>query len=421
MRRTTLWAAALTAAALTATACGSGATRNGGSATGKVEVFSWWTSGSEAAALDALIVNYERANPGVKVQNGAVSGGGGSNAQQVLQTRLVGGNPPDTWQAHPGKAMSEIVDNGLTLDLTDVYKANKWASAMPRTLIDSMSKDGKVYGVLTGVHRGNVLWFNKKVLSEAGISVGNDLSQQEFDRALDKLRAKGKTPLCLGDKDIFASAEVLENVLVGRLGAKGWNRLVGGKTRWSDPEVRAAVKEYTRLLGRTNDDHSALTWDQAVKRMADGECAFNTMGDWAYGELLKLDKRDGKDFGYVAFPGSENVFVTVGDVFVASASAKKPDLVKKWITSVGSKKSQLAFNKAKGSTPVRTDVDVSSLGAYQQGAARDFRKQKLVSTLVHGEATSPGFQQAFFDAVNQLNSHKDIEAFVKALDSAAQK
>ncbi|MFE9093519.1 ABC transporter substrate-binding protein [Streptomyces sp. NPDC007264] len=418
MRRTPLWAVALTAAAaLTATACGGGSVA-GSEKTDQVEVFSWWTSGSEAAALDALIGNFKKANPGASVRNGAVSGGGGSNAQQVLQTRLVGGNAPDTWQTHPGKAMSELLDNGLALDLTDVYTANKWTSVMPKPLIDAMSRDGKVYGVLTGVHRGNVLWFNKKVLADAGISVGDHLTQQEFDRALDKLRAKGTTPLCLGDKDIFASAEVLENVLVGRLGADGWDRLVSGRTKWSDPQVRAAVKEYTGLLGRVNNDHSALTWDQAVKRMADGGCAFNTMGDWAYGELVKNGQHDGKDFGYVPFPGSEHVFVTVGDVFVASAAGKNPGLVKKWIASVGSKESQLAFNKAKGSTPVRTDVDVSSLGAYQQAAAQDFRKETLVSTLVHGEATSPRFQQSFFDAVNQLNASHDVDAFVKALDGA---
>ncbi|MFK4149274.1 ABC transporter substrate-binding protein [Streptomyces sp. NPDC004065] len=421
MRRTSLWLAALTAVtALTATACGGGSAA-GGHKTDKVEVFSWWTSGSEAAALNALIDNFKKANPGVTVRNAAVSGGGGSNAQQVLQTRLVGGNPPDTWQTHPGKAMGEVLDNGLALDLTDVYTANKWNSSMPKPLIDAMSRNGKVYGVLTGVHRGNVLWFNKKVLAGAGISVGDHLSRQEFDWALAKLRAKGRTPLCLGDKDIFASAEVLENVLVGRLGATGWERLVGGRTHWSDPEVRAAVKEYTGLLGRVNSDHSALTWDQAVKRMADGGCGFNTMGDWAYGELIKNGQHDGEDFGYVPFPGSEDVFVTVGDVFVASASSGNPDLVKRWIASVGSKESQLAFNKAKGSTPVRTDVDVSSLGAYQQAAAQDFRHKTLVSTLVHGEATSPGLQQAFFDAVNQLNSNNDIDAFVKALDGAAQK
>jgi glucose/mannose transport system substrate-binding protein len=68
----------------------------------KLEVFSWWTSGGEGAALDALFSNYKKQYPDVEIVNAAVAGGGGSAARPVLQTRLAGGNPPDTWQSHPG-------------------------------------------------------------------------------------------------------------------------------------------------------------------------------------------------------------------------------------------------------------------------------------------------------------------------------
>ena len=74
----------------------------------KLEVFSWWTSGGEAAALDALFGVYKKANPGVEIINATVAGGGGSAARAVLQTRLAGGNPPDTWQSHPGWAEAEL-------------------------------------------------------------------------------------------------------------------------------------------------------------------------------------------------------------------------------------------------------------------------------------------------------------------------
>jgi hypothetical protein len=38
----------------------------------------------------------------VEIIDATVAGGGGSAARPVLQTRLAGGNPPDTWQSHPG-------------------------------------------------------------------------------------------------------------------------------------------------------------------------------------------------------------------------------------------------------------------------------------------------------------------------------
>src|SRR6516164_7215116 len=68
----------------------------------KLEVFSWWTSGGEAAALNALFDVYKKQDPGVEIVNATVAGGGGSAARPVLQTRLAGGNPPDSWQSHPG-------------------------------------------------------------------------------------------------------------------------------------------------------------------------------------------------------------------------------------------------------------------------------------------------------------------------------
>jgi ABC-type glycerol-3-phosphate transport system substrate-binding protein len=39
----------------------------------KLEVFSWWTSGGEAAALDALCQAYKKADPGVQIVNATVA------------------------------------------------------------------------------------------------------------------------------------------------------------------------------------------------------------------------------------------------------------------------------------------------------------------------------------------------------------
>ena len=68
---------------------------------------------------------------------------------------------------------------------------------------------------------------------------------------------------------------------------------------------------------------------------------------------------------------------------------------------------------------MRTDVDVSSLPPYQRQAAKDFRSNTLVWSIAHGEATSPQFQQAFYDAVTQFMQSKDVNAFVQSLKSAA--
>ena len=85
----------------------------------KLEVFSWWTSGSEAAALDVLFKVYKKQNPGVEIINATVAGGAGFAARPVLQTRLAGGKPPDTWQTHPGQ---ELLDQ----DGTGSFRRSWW-------------------------------------------------------------------------------------------------------------------------------------------------------------------------------------------------------------------------------------------------------------------------------------------------------
>ena len=96
----------------------------GNAADKKLEVFSWWTSGGEAAALDALFKDYKANVPGVEIINATVAGGGGSAARPVLQARLAGGNPPDTWQTHPGfELLDQYVASGYCEPVTDIYSA----------------------------------------------------------------------------------------------------------------------------------------------------------------------------------------------------------------------------------------------------------------------------------------------------------
>src|SRR5258708_32144961 len=91
----------------------------------KLEVFSWWTSGGEAAALDALFNSYKRQYAGVEIVNATVAGGGGSAARPLLQTRLSGGNPPDSWQTPPGLGLLwQYVGTRSFEPITDLYKTD---------------------------------------------------------------------------------------------------------------------------------------------------------------------------------------------------------------------------------------------------------------------------------------------------------
>src|SRR6266446_1359530 len=156
----------------------------GNAADKKLEVFSWWTSGGEAAALDALFKDYKAKNPGVEIVNAAVAGGGGSAARPVLQARLAGGNPPDTWQTHPGfELLDQYVAAGYAEPVTDIYTSEGWNKVIPQGVIDMLSQDGTTYSVLCGVDRGSVLWYAKMLLEMSGVNVGAKMTFDECSPA----------------------------------------------------------------------------------------------------------------------------------------------------------------------------------------------------------------------------------------------
>jgi glucose/mannose transport system substrate-binding protein len=388
---------------------------------GKLEVFSWWTSGGEAAALDALFNQFKTYNPTAEIINATVAGGGGSNARAVLQTRLAGGDPPDTWQVHPGyELLGQYVASGYVDPITDLYKSEGWDKVMPAGLVEQMTQDGEIYGVLAGVHRGNGLWYNKKVLEEQGITVGETMSVDEFLEIANQLIAADITPLCVGDNGVWASAQLFENTLLGVIGPEKYKGLWDGTVAFDSPEVKQAMETYGQMLDYQNSDHSALSWDQAIQKLMEGTCVFSSMGDWAYGEFVKAQKEDNVDFGWVSHPGTAGSFMVVADGFVMAKNAPDYDNNVLWLKAIGSKEGQEAFNPLKGSIPARTDVDRSKFGPYHNWSMDSFAADTLVPSVVHGSAAPADFQQAFNDAVTTFIVDKNVDAFSAALVTAAQ-
>jgi glucose/mannose transport system substrate-binding protein len=388
---------------------------------GKLEVFSWWTSGGEAAALDALFNQFKTYNPTAEIINATVAGGGGSNARAVLQTRLAGGDPPDTWQVHPGyELLGQYVASGYVDPITDLYKSEGWDKVMPAGLVEQMTQDGEIYGVLAGVHRGNGLWYNKKVLEEQGITVGETMSVDEFLEIANQLIAADITPLCVGDNGVWASAQLFENTLLGVIGPEKYKGLWDGTVAFDSPEVKQAMETYGQMLDYQNSDHSALSWDQAIQKLMEGTCVFSSMGDWAYGEFVKAQKEDNVDFGWVSHPGTAGSFMVVADGFVMAKNAPDYDNNVLWLKAIGSKEGQEAFNPLKGSIPARTDVDRSKFGIYHNWSMDSFAEDTLVPSVVHGSAAPADFQQAFNDAVTTFIVDKNVDAFSAALLTAAQ-
>jgi glucose/mannose transport system substrate-binding protein len=401
------------AALLTATACGGGDDSGGGSASKKVEVFTWWADGGEKAGLDGLISTFGTDCAGQTFENGAVAGGAGANAKQVLASRLQQSDPPDTFQAHAGAELLDYIKAGQIQDISADYDTWGLKQAFPPGLISNLTVDGKIYSVPANIHRANVVWSNKKVVSAAGITT-DPKTLDEFFTDLEKVKAKGGTPLAIG-KD-WTQLMVFESVLISNLGAEKFTGLWNGATPWNDAGVTKSINDFKKLLGFTNTDRDALDWTDAEKLVMDGKAAYQLMGDW---EAADLDAKGFKDYAYLAFPGNGTTFQWLADSFVLPKGAKNVEGTKCWLKVVGSANGQKAFNTKKGSIPARIDATPTDYPAYQQAAMADWKSAVQVPSCAHGSACSQGWQGAANSAIGAFSTNQDVGKLQTALTAAA--
>ncbi len=376
---------------------------------GELEIFSWWTAGGEADGLNAMYGIYSGKYPDVEIINATVAGGAGSNAKAVLATRMQAGDPPDSFQVHAGH---ELIDSwvvaGKMEPVTFIFEENGWLDSYPPGVIDVLSYDGEIWSVPVNIHRSNVLWYNKAVFADAGLEPPTTFD--DFFAVADALQAAGVTPLALGDNGIWAATHLMESVLLGTLGPDDYRGLWTGETDWSGADVMAALETYAQMMDYVNEDHAALSWDQAAQLVADGDAAMTIMGDWAEGYFKSIGLTPDVEFGYVPSPGTGGTFIMLSDSFGLPKGAPNRDNAVAWLTVCGSQEGQDAFNPLKGSIPARTDGVRSLYDAYLQSAMDDFASNEIAPSLAHGAAASEGWVTAFNDVMTLFVADLDVEA-----------
>ena len=386
----------------------------GSTATGKLEVFSWWTTGGEAAGLAALTDIFKKTTPGVEFVNSAVAGGAGSDAKAVLKTRMLGGDPPDLFQVHMGH---ELIDTWVVPDkmepLDDLYTSEGWDKTFPKGVLDIVSYNGHYWSVPANIHRANVLWYNKKIFTDNNLTPPATFA--EFFTVAEALKAKGITPLALGDSGAWAAGHLFETVLLGTLGAEGYNGLWTGATQWTDPKVTEALENFKKMLAYVNTDHAALSWDQANDLVIQGKAGMTIMGDWVDADNLA---KKFTDSGAVASPGTAGIYDALSDTFGIPKGAKNPEAARAFLKLVGSREGQDAFNPVKGSIPARTDAGQGNYTPYLMSAMAEWKTATIVPSVVHGAAAKEGWATAYIDAVAGFVVDQDVAKTQAAFQQA---
>ncbi|MBT8224835.1 MAG: carbohydrate ABC transporter substrate-binding protein [Dactylosporangium sp.] len=407
----------VTVVLLASSACSLGETASSDQGNDKVEVFSWWTGEGEEEGLEALIDDFTTKNPGIEFINATVSGGAGSNAKQVLSTRLDSNDPPDSYQAHAGLELTGDIQQDRLEDLNALYDREGWRNKIPKGLLEAITVDGRIYSVPVNIHRANLLWYNPKVLANVGIGEP-PTTWNEFLTQTSVLKAEGITPIAVGP--LWTQKQLLETILLGELGAERYTGLWNGQTDWRSPQVIKALTTAARVFGSSDVKNSSGDWQSSMDRTIAGEAAYTIMGDWAYGYNLRKSLKYQTDFAVVHSPGAKGIYDFLSDSFTLPKGAPHPKAAEKWLIECGSVDGQDVFNPQKGSIPARTDVDQTKYTGYLAEAMAEWQDPatEIVGSLTHGVTVSVELNDALDAILKKFVEDSDPDGFATSFMTA---
>lgn len=389
----------------------------------EAEVMHWWVSAGESAAIQEVAKAYT-AEGGVWKDN-AIAGGEVAIANIV--SRITGGNPPTAAQMPLGKQIEDLVAQGLLAPIDDAAKETGFYDNIPETFQKAMTfEDGHMYALPINNHGHNWVWYNKKVLADAGAK--EPVTWDDFFVAVEAIKAKGDAvPIAVGAQP-WQLGQTFLSVLLTKEGPELFDKVFVDLDvdAVNSPEFKDAVATFLKLRDYSDEGASNREWNVAANMVITGKAGFQFMGDWAKGEYVAAGLKADVDYGcQILGNGDGKQYFNVASdaiIFPVNKAEGQEQAQAKLERVMMSKDVQVAFNSKKGSVPARLDVDASKLDAcaakglhiLQDPAQRVPNVDFLVSPDAIG-AERDLAAQAWADA--SYTPEKFVESFVKIIEA----
>jgi len=388
---------------------------------GQLEIFSWWTAGGEVEGLNHLFDIYKRDYPDVEIINAALAAQGagqGGEMKALLETRMLGGDPPESFQVHLGR---ELIDShviaGRMEPLDDLYAEEGWADVFPPDLMNVILYDGHPWSVPVNIHRSNLMWYRPSKLE----AIGATELPKDWDEFLDMaeaMKAKGIPAIALAGAGGGGNGQTMECIILSVFGAQDWPGLFDGSIPWSDERMTHALEIMNKLYDYAQPDYLSQSGTDVNDVMMTDDGPFMMIsGDWLHGYFKS---KEFTDYKWAASPGTDGIYLLLSDSFGLPKGVKNRENALNWLRVCGSKEGQDAFNPIKGSIPARTDADPSLYDEEQLWQMEQWKTNTLVGSLQHGAAAKQSFLVDYDQKLNDMIATRDVAATQEALVQAAE-
>ena len=316
------------------------------------------------AAFENAIAQFQKENPDINV---IANNGDREEHKSAIRNFLIA-DAPDVTSWYPGNRMRPFVKAGLFEDVSDVWDANNFHEDLA-AIKPTMTIGGKQWGVPYSYYQWGV-YYRKDIFDENGLSEPTNWA--EFKEVCAKLKSKGIAPITIGTKYLWTAAGVFDYINLRTNGYKVHNDLTAGKIKYTDPRIRKTFEYWAELVnaGYFLENHSSMSWQDAVVPFANGEAAMYVMGNFsvdAYKNAgLTYDQIDFFPFPEIT-PGVPRAEEAPADAFFIPTKAKNKSDAKKWLAFVARPDVQTEWNKTIGQLPINSKAKVADDKFIKQG------------------------------------------------------
>ena len=309
------------------------------------------------AAAEALIADFEAANPEIDVQLTNFDHEAYKNAIRNFLTA----DPPDLANWYAANRMRPFVEAGLFADISDVWANNGLLDALASS-VPSSTIDGKQYAIPYTYYQWGI-YYNRDAYKAAGVEVpgAEGVTWDQFLANCEKFKAASIDCVTTGSSALWPVAGIFDYVSLRTNGYQFHSDLAAGKVSWTSPEARAVFENLGKLQPFVTENHAAIDWQDAAAIFVQGKAANYVMGNFAVG-VFKEGGMTNDNLGFMVFPeitaGIARAEEAPTDTIHLTSGAKNPDDAKAFLAYMASAEAQSKWNTAVGQLPTNKNATV---------------------------------------------------------------
>jgi len=380
---------------------------------GSLEVDHWWTVDVEELGFNVAKAGMEKLYPNILFTAVPVPGGAGGNMPPKILPQLMAGRAPESFQSHPGYETATYL--GYLRSLNDIWEYDHLEERTPE-IVRSICRLGQDYYIVPiGIHRTNVIWYNKQLFEELVINPPNgEITWDEFWNLCDELQARlpaGTYVLDLGDGmgTAWAATQVFETIMAG-YDLQTYEDFINGRV--TVEQLKPVLELFKKFLSYIPDDHLSRNWAESCGWLYNGRVAMYLHGDWAKAYFKNRNWEYGVDYGSFPAPGTSGLFGLCVDGFVVPKGAEEVENGLRWVHSYTTRDVQEKFNLVKGSVSPYSDIP---LEIYDDEYSKETAKllhdpsTRFYPSITHGIALPNDVLYSIHVKISEFVNNLDVE------------